>query len=128
MKAKDTALAGTTGGFTADRALAATAVHAGSYVQQARDGLRLLEELHGARDLPDDSRCKTCRTSRGKPEPWPCTTYDRFATLYGLPMSSGTREMFRTIGRFRNGQATIEDVNRAVEASDVDDPVTEDDR
>lgn len=122
MNARDTALARSSGGISAEQVLAVTAHSAGNYVQIARDGLRLLEELHGARHLPDDARCKTCRTSRGKPEPWPCTTYERFAHLLGVPVASGTREMFRTMGRFLNGQATIEDVNRAIGAVDVDDP------
>lgn len=123
MKAKDTALARTTGGFTAEQALAATSYHMANRSQQIIDAIRLLEELHGARDLLNhDTRCKTCRTSRGKPEPWPCRTYEQFGALLGVPVREGSREMFRTMGRFLNRQATIEDVNRAIEAADVEHP------
>lgn len=103
---------------TTENLLAASAYGATNRMRQIIDAIRLLDELHGARDLPNDSRCKTCRNSRGKPEPWPCLTYQRFAALFQIDgsLDADTVTMFRTLGEYRNGRATLDDVRRVTSA------------
>ncbi|MER5608285.1 hypothetical protein AB0F93_03510 [Micromonospora tulbaghiae] len=108
--------------MTAGQALTAASYQMGNRTQQVLDMMLLLRELHGARELPDDPRCKTCRTSRGKPAPWPCVTYDRFSQLLQIPVGSGEREALRTLGRFLNREASTDDVKKAVAAIHVADP------
>lgn len=92
---------------TPENLLAVTAYGATNRLQQIIDAIRLLEELHGARELRDaariDSRCKTCRDSRGKPCPWPCETYLRFAELFQIPVPEDSIRLFHAIGKWRNG-------------------------
>lgn len=71
---------------------------------------RLVDELHGPRKLDagdlagSDVRCKTCRNSSGKPCPWPCVTWLRFAEVLGLGgRGPATVAFFRALGRVRNG-------------------------
>lgn len=72
---------------------------------------RLLDEMHGPRlNIPDDLaasdfRCKTCRNTSGKPCPWPCDTWVRFADILGMPIGPATIAMFRALGGYRNGRA-----------------------
>lgn len=94
---------------TAENLLTVTAYGATNRVQQVLDAIKLLDELHGPRELADidriDTRCKTCRDSSGRPCPWPCVTWLRFAEL--LQIRNGVDDdsvrMFHAIGRWRNG-------------------------
>jgi len=92
---------------TPENLLTVTAYGATNRLQQIIDAIRLLDELHGARELKDmdrlDSRCKTCRDSSGKPCPWPCETYLRFAELFQIPVAEDSIRLFHAIGRWRNG-------------------------
>lgn len=79
-------------------------------ITQLIEVLRLLDELHGPRKLDADDlagsdvRCKTCRNSSGKPCPWPCVTWLRFAEVLDLGgCGPATVAFFRALGRVRNG-------------------------
>lgn len=79
-------------------------------IGQLIEVIQLVDELHGPRKLdPDDLagsdlRCKTCRTSSGKPAPWPCVTFVRFAEVLDLsPRGPASVAFFRALGRVRNG-------------------------
>lgn len=94
---------------TTENLLTVTAYGATNRIQQIIDAIRLLEDLHGPRSLDInkmDTRCKTCRNSRGRPEPWPCLTYRRFGELLGVSMEPESVTLFRAIGRWRNGGPT----------------------
>lgn len=41
---------------------------------RADAALTAVLRLHGRRS-EDDGRCRTCRTTKGKPAPWPCATW-----------------------------------------------------
>lgn len=94
---------------TTENLLTVTAYGATNRVQQIIDAMKLLEEMHGPRymDRADigriDPRCKICRTARGKPCPWPCETYLRFAELFQIPVPESTVQMLHAIGKWRNG-------------------------
>lgn len=78
-------------------------------IGQLIDVLRVLDELHGPRnmgadDLTEmDTRCKTCRTSSGKPCPWPCTTWMRFGEILELSVTAREYALFQAVGKARNG-------------------------
>ena len=87
-------------------ALAVTAYAGANRARQIIDAIKLLDEIHGARCLTwpgIDARCKTCRDSQGRPAPWPCLTYERFAELLGVPVPAESAAMFRTFGEAANG-------------------------
>lgn len=93
--------------WDSNKALALTAYAGWNRSRQIIDAIHLLNELHGWRDKVTDMRCKTCRDSRGRPCPFPCETYIRFAELLEIPVEPDAARMFRDLGRMRNGQAPL---------------------
>ena len=83
-------------------------------ITQLIEVLRLLDELHGPRKLDagdlagSDVRCKTCRNSSGKPCPWPCVTWLRFAEVLDL---AGQGLVKHTVTR-----VSLDDVNDNLDA------------
>lgn len=65
-------------------------------------GNQALWALHSPREPETDFRCATCRTSRGKPAPWPCETLVTVLEAMGMPITLDV-EALRDWGRVRNG-------------------------
>lgn len=103
--------------FRAEQALALASYGATNHIQKLLDGIKALCELHCPMD-DGDTRCKTCRDSRGRPEPFPCTTYMVVGSALGLNMPAPeTVELWRTLGAARNGSMrAISKFNRMVAA------------
>ncbi|MEU8378266.1 hypothetical protein [Streptosporangium sp. NPDC048865] len=86
-----------------DRALAITAYAGSKHGEKLIAAIRYLNEKHGARDADNfDLRCRTCRDSRGRPAPWPCSTRVDLGKILGVPVGPEHIEMFRDVGRLIN--------------------------
>ena len=88
--------------------LAVASYGIGGRLNQLKEILRLLDEMHGPRNMtPDlvdsDMRCKTCYTSSGKPCPWPCETWIRFGEILDMRQGPAAIALFHALGRERNG-------------------------
>lgn len=82
--------------------LAVTAYRGMDHGRRLIDGLNKLHDLHRPLDPERDFRCRTCRTSSGKPAPWPCVTLVELAEAFGAPVTIDV-EAVRDWGRVRNG-------------------------
>ncbi len=74
--------------------------------------------LHGRRSA-DDGRCRTCRTTKGKPAPWPCATYLVVADAGFVSRPSDELiEVLRAYGTWQNSR-TERDLARFLELSET---------
>jgi len=83
---------------------------------RADAALTAVWHLHSRRNA-DDGRCRTCRTTKGQPAPWPCTTYLALADHGFIPRPSDALiEVLRAYGTWQNSR-TLRDLRRFEELS-----------
>lgn len=85
------------------RMLAVTAYGGAEHGKLVLNGFKKLSELHAARSEPDDLRCRTCRTSKGLPAPWPCDTLMEVGAALGFPTDPERAAFLRLAGEAING-------------------------
>lgn len=84
---------------------------------RADTALTAVLHLHGRRN-PDDGRCRTCRTTKGQPAPWPCATYLVVADAgFVTRPSDELIEVLRAYGTWQNSR-TQRDLRRFHELSE----------
>jgi hypothetical protein len=94
---------------------------ASDHASRVLNTLKLIDEMHGPRklDVDDwDARCKTCRTSQGKPEPWPCDTFWRIhdVLIPQGPLNADAVRWWRISGAARNGvKSAVSQLSEAFE-------------
>lgn len=72
---------------------------------RADAALTAVLRLHGRRN-DDDGRCRTCRTTKGKPAPWPCATWLAVADAgFVTRPSDELIEVLRAYGTWQNSRA-----------------------
>jgi hypothetical protein len=93
--------------------------------ERVDQALAALHARHSAR-AANDPRCKTCRTSSGKPAPWPCEDYLLVLRAGGREVSNERIAFKRALGAWLNARtdgnlARLEKAAAALDAADARD-------